>query len=365
MPLPETGLKVRPQSALPRLLSDPTIGKLRTLYPSLSTNFAGNPNDRDSEEDCDNVNLSAKEDQGNPAIGTNLQESNHSQMNRDGNNAYDNEREGWRPQNSQHQFSAPTMSSPPPHLYYNADLPQPQFQPHQQQREQQDSDNEIDYQVYPNDNKRYQNINSYRSQNKETFDEFKSPDRNHKKHREILDRSFLRGPISPERLSTLSRNKSDLMYIATACSINRKRGRHDAYNMFAPSLITSRSAMLQQAIEPKQEEHTIRRRQEGRKSRINRLRLELKSLRLGAALLIQRAGRGYISRIIGKALKKQRAFELRRRSCKKAVTVIQRIIRGHQSRARVRVQTQNEEALKIEHTTTDEVHHINYEPYSD
>lgn len=360
MPLPVTGLKVRPQSALPRLLSDPTIGKLRTLYPSLSINFAGNPNDRDSEEDYDNANLSAKEDQGNLAMGTNLQESNYSRMNRDGNYACHNEREGWRPRNSQHQFSEPTMSSPPPPLYYNADLPQPQFQPHQQQRELQDYDDEIDYQVYPNGNFRYQNINNYRSQNNETFDEFKSPDRNHKKHREILDRSFLRGPVSPGRLSTLSRNKSDLMYIATACSINRKRGRHDAYNMFAPSLITSRSAMLQQATEPKQEEHTIRMRQEGRKGRLNRLRSELKNLRLGAALLIQRAGRGYISRIISKALRKQRAFELRRRSCKKAVTVIQRIIRGHQSRSR----TQNEKPLKMEHIT-DEVHDIDYEPYND
>jgi len=353
MQLPEMGLKVRCQSALPRLLSDPAMTKLRTLYPSLSTNFARDYNDRDSVEDCDNVNFSGKEDQGNLLIGTNVQESKHGQMSKDvGKNfGYDNKLETWHPHSNQHQFSAPTMSLPPPsQLYYNADLPQPQFQLHQRRKEQQDSSNEVDYH---NVNKKYENINNYRSPNNEDFDKFVLPDRDHDKPKDrgkaAIDRNFYRGHTSPQRLTTLSRNKSDMTYIATACSTNRKMGRRDTYNMFAPSLKIARSAMLQQGKEPKQEEkEEIRRLQEGRKGRKNRLRLELKSLRLEAALLIQRAGRDYVSRIIGRALKKQRDFELRRRLWKKAALVIQRIIRGHQSRERVRTYILNHYPQKQE-----------------
>jgi hypothetical protein len=358
MQLPETGLKIRPQSALPRLLSDPAIPKLRTLYPSLSTNFARNYNDRDNEEDCDDVNFSVKEDQGNLLMDTNVQESKHGQMSNDvrRNFGYDNKRETWHPRSNHHQFNAPTIS-PPSQLYYNADLPQPQFQLHQQRKEQRDSNNEVDYHIHHNGNKKYENINNYCSLNNEAFDEFVLPDRDYKKPRDrdrdrgiaAIDRNFYRGHTSPQRLTTLSRNKSDISYVATACSTNRKMGRHDTYNMFAPSLISARSAMFQQGKELKQQEkEEIRRLQEGRKGRKNRLRLELKSLRLEAALLIQRAGRDYISRIIGRALKKQRAFELRRRLWKKAALIIQRIIRGHQSRDRVRTYILNHYQQKKE-----------------
>lgn len=346
--LAETGPKIRPQSALPRLLSDPAISKLQTIYPPPSTDLARNHNYRNSEEDYGDVNLSAKEGQGQSKVHTHLKEPKVAQMNKytSESNHLQGERKGWCQQVSQQQFSVimPTKSLPS-HLHYDLDLPVPQFISQQQQMQQQESDNEFDYHTYLNNDENNENIYNFQPSNNEIINELVTPYQSFEKAGKVtaVDRTFIHGYISPQRLSTLSRSQGDMTYIATACSTNRKRGRHGTYNMFAPSPV-SRGAIREEKSGKKEEEQEefggiIKRKQEGRKGRMNRLRLELKSLRLGAALVIQRAGRGYISRIVGRGMKKQKAFELRRRLCRKAVLVIQRILRGHQSRARGRVRS--------------------------
>ena len=121
--------------------------------------------------------------------------------------------------------------------------------------------------------------------------------------------------------ASLSRIHSDLSYIATASSLRWTQDFNKTIDMFVPTPPLRRKQMKDE--KKKAAEAIIR---------VNADKQRKSKERAAAAKKLQRLYRGYIARLLVRAIRRQRLFESNRRNRRAAALIIQRVYRGHYSR---------------------------------
>jgi hypothetical protein len=303
-PLPPT-LKTRPQSALPRLLSDYTSEKPLVRSQPLSIRFADDNRDHD-DNDRDRI----EEEPINMATSNHLE--NKINMGYNFSTSY--------PQQRQNHYLSPQLhASHSPNPRNHPNFKYQQQKPQQQQQQQYNSmekNQDSHYYIGNGSNNDDTNYNNQLFDEREGDQELDQELR----RREAHDRHH--------QNKSLSRNQSDISYVSTTSSTLRKRGRRRNYNMFIPSIRGEKGR--EQQKERKDSSKGRRRELDG--GRVETLRREMETFKSEAAVTIQRVGRVYIARSLLRAMRRQRDFEFKRIKRRKAAVFIQRVIRGHQSR---------------------------------